>query len=111
MPAREFHGKVGFVILEETTPDSGDFEPRTYEKPYYGSIKWYNQKFESGSTMNGDIRINNQIEIVANKFAFEHFAFIKYVVWNGIKWHVSNVEVGTSRLILTIGGVYNVRTS
>ncbi|MCM1224006.1 MAG: hypothetical protein NC548_57095, partial [Lachnospiraceae bacterium] len=56
---------------------------------------------------NDDISIANEISIVADPFANENFYSMRYVVFRGAKWKISNVEVQYPRLILTIGGVYN----
>lgn len=105
MPSNKFHGIVGFRMSVETRP--GYFEQKSVEKVYWGDIKWMNAKNDQGTTINGKVRVNNSIEIVANDFAFENFPFIEYVVWRGQKWQVSNVEIQPHRLALTIGGIYN----
>ena len=48
---------------------------------------------------------------MADPYAYDHFFAIKYVKWMGAYWKVTNVEVQRPRLKLTVGGVYNGRTS
>lgn len=51
--------------------------------------------------------MGNSISIVADKYANEHFFLIRYVMWEGVRWTVTNVEVRAPRLLLSIGSVYN----
>jgi len=57
--------------------------------------------------VNDDISISNQISIIADPFANNNFHAMKYVVFMGAKWKVSEVTVEYPRLILSIGGLYN----
>ena len=57
--------------------------------------------------MNDQLIVNNSISILADAHALNHFFEIRYVVWEGAKWKVTNVEVQRPRLILTLGKVYN----
>ena len=62
-------------------------------------------------TANDDIAFENNFSIVADAYAYENFANMRYVVWNGSKWRVTNVEVRRPRLILTVGKVWNGDTA
>lgn len=101
-----YYGKVGFRVLEEIRPGVYD-QPRIIEYPYYGDVIRYTKRFQTGSGVNDDLNIDNQISIVADPFAREHFHEIAYILWMGAAWKVSSVEVQFPRLILSIGGVYN----
>lgn len=101
-----FYGKVGFWLgSREVKPDV--FKPMIVEKLYSGTVNWNNRHFQNSENQNDDIRLNNQISILSDLYSQENFASIRYVVWNGIKWRVTNVEVNYPRIVLTIGGVYN----
>lgn len=102
----KFYGNVGFWMgSKETKP--GFFKPVIVEKIYSGNVNWNNRHFQTTENQNDDIRLNNQISILSDLYAQENFSSIRYVVWNGVKWRVTNVEVNYPRLVLTIGGVYN----
>lgn len=77
------------------------------ERNYYGDVFKDSRQLEKGHGVNDNVKVNNRISIVADAFAFEHFFDIRYVVWMGVRWKVSDVEVQRPRLILSIGGVYN----
>jgi hypothetical protein len=64
-----------------------------------------------GTKVNDDLSVNNSISIVADEYANEHFFAIRYVAWAGTLWTVTNVEVQSPRLLLTLGGVYNGPTA
>jgi hypothetical protein len=56
---------------------------------------------------NDGVALENSFSILADDEAYANFRNIRYVVWQGVHWTVTNVEVRRPRLILTIGGVWN----
>lgn len=106
-------GKIGYVINEESTHHPGvwDAAKPPIERTYYGDVTRTIRKLENGEGINDNVVINNEISIVADPFAREHFFAIRYAKWMGVAWKVTNVEVLYPRLILTLGGRYNGRTA
>lgn len=105
----KYYGKVGFRITEEIRPAVS--MPRIIEHSYAGDVLRNSVRIQSADKVNDDIDISNQISIVADPFARQHFHSIVYVRWMGTAWKVSMVDVQYPRLILTIGGVYNGETN
>lgn len=102
----KYYGEVGFWVKDhEVKP--GVFKPCIIERLYSGEVNWNNRHFQTTENQNDDIRLNNQISILSDLYSHQNFASIRYVIWNGVKWRVTNVEVNYPRLVLTIGGVYN----
>lgn len=101
----KFYGEVGFVLQDETAP--GVYTEIPKARKYYGDVVRNLKKAENGDGLNNDLTISNQISILADPFAFEHFFAMRYVEWMGGYWNIANVEVQYPRLILSIGGVYN----
>lgn len=102
----KFHGYVGFWEGSyEEKP--GVYKSRIVERPYTGDVNWNNRHFQSSGNQNEDIRLNNQISILSDLYIQEKISSIRYVIWNNVKWRVTNVEIGYPRIVLTIGGVYN----
>ncbi len=104
----KFYGAVGYGITEETTP--GVWTDSIVERNYTGDVIKNYKKSSSGESINDNIDVSNNISILSDPFAMNHFHTIKYVKWMGAAWKVSTVEVQYPRLILTIGGVYNGET-
>jgi hypothetical protein len=102
-----FHGEVGYGDSLETSPNSGVWVDVITEMSYFGDVIRNTRKLESGENLNDDIRVNNSISIVADEYAIKHFFKIKYVRWAGVLWTITNVEVKSPRLILSLGSVYN----
>lgn len=100
-----FYGAVGYGISTEIRP--GVWKDENIERNYYGDVIRVNRRLESPDKVNEDINISNEISILADPFANENFHLIKYVVFMGAKWKVSNITVQLPRLILSVGGVYN----
>lgn len=102
----KFAGEVGFWIEdEETSP--GVYQSHMVTKHYYGNVKNYYQRWQEADQENATMKVSNQISILSDLFAQQHFASIKYVIWNGQKLKVTAVQMNYPRLNLTIGGVYN----
>ena len=100
-----FYGAVGYAKTVNTAP--GVFEEVEEEMMYYGDVLRNARRLESGENLNDQLIVNNSISILADAHALNHFFEIRYVVWEGAKWKVTNVEVQRPRLILTLGKVYN----
>ena len=105
MTATKFYGKVVYAITEEVIP--GKWKESIVEKQYRGDITRVSRRLQSADKVNDDIRINNEIRILADAFAYQNFQNIRYVVWMGTKWKVESVTVDRPRLVLEIGGEYN----
>ena len=101
----KFYGKIGYANTVETKP--GVYEEQIVERSYYGDLIRNTRRLQSSDKVNDDINISNEISIVADPYATNNFHTMRYAVFMGTKWKISNVEVSYPRLILTLGGVYN----
>ena len=101
----KYCGNIGFAETVETRP--GVWEDKITEYVYYGDLSRNTRRLQSGSNLNDNINIANNISIVADPYANKNFHKIRYVEFMGTKWKVSDVEVQFPRLILTLGDVYN----
>lgn len=99
-------GKIGFVVLNETSP--GSWKEETIERTYYGDLNRNSRRLQSSGNLNDNITINNELSILADPFANENFHYIRYVEFMGAKWKVDTVDVQRPRLVLSLGGVYNI---
>ena len=98
-----YYGKIGYWDTVEVKP--GLFENQMIYKKYKGDVPRNYKRNQDGSKVNSDLSVNNQISIVADPYARDHFFKIKCVEWQGALWKVSSVEVQWPRLILEIGGL------
>ena len=102
----KYHGNVGFTEQYESKP--GVWSERIVERECYGDVpSSYFSARSTSETTNDELTLSNQISIVGNKYAFENFQFMKYIVYMGVKWRITKVDVQYPRLVLSIGGVYN----
>jgi hypothetical protein len=106
-----FYGEIGYGTTLESPPDSGIYVDDITEYSYFGDVIRNTRKSESGEYLNNDISVGNSISIVADQYAIEHFFAIRYIRWAGALWTVTDVEVRSPRLILSLGSVYNGPTS
>lgn len=103
----KFHGKIGFWTGDfEVEP--GVFKPKIVERPYTGDVFRNIRRFEAVSDQqNDDLKVNNQFSILSDLYLKENFNSIRYIIWNGVRWKVSSIDVAYPRITLEIGGVYN----
>lgn len=101
----KWFGKIGFGVTSETKP--GVWTESITLREYYGDLIRNTRRLQSGDQVNDDINVSNEISIVSDPYANEHFYAIRYVEFAGAKWKVTNVDVQYPRLVLTLGGVYN----
>lgn len=101
-----FYGKIGYAVQEEVR--TGVWEDKISERNHFGELvdkSWREQ--QSADQVHDNLRINTNIEIIADQFAIDHFSHIRYVCYGGARWTVTGVKAEHPRLILTLGGIYN----
>lgn len=102
----KFSGQIGFVTTEERAP--GSFLPVETLRPYRGDIERNYRRWESNSdSVNDDIRLDNQISIVADSYLKENLGAMRFVKINDVKWSIVSFEIRWPRIVLQVGGVYN----
>ena len=101
----KWFGKIGFAETYEAKP--GVWKKTTVEREYFGDMTRITRKWETPSKVNADLNISNELSIVLDPYAYNHFHTIRYATFQGVRWKVSSVEVQYPRLILSLGGVYN----
>jgi hypothetical protein len=108
-----FYGSVGYATSEEASP--GVWTDVITEKSYYGDVIRQSRRLDTPPTVppteNSDISLENSFSIMADEAAYANYTTMRYVVWEGVHWRISNVEVRRPRLILTVGGIWNGRTA
>lgn len=98
-------GNIGYAETVETEP--GIYEEQIIERPYFGdTIKNTRLLQNSGVGTNDNINVSMQFSIVSDPYAMNNFHTMRYIVFMGSKWKITNVEVQYPRLILTVGGLY-----
>lgn len=102
----KFRGSVGFA--ETVEKERGTHVEEIVARKYSGDLLRNSRRLESSGNVNDNINISNEISILADAYAFNHFHAIRYVEFAGAKWKVTNVDAAKRpRLVLTLGGLYN----
>lgn len=102
-----FYGVIGYGESVESPPASGKWVMQITERTLSGDVLRNTRGLEEGVGLNKNITVGNRISVVADEYANNHFFAIKYAMWQGVRWTVTNVEVQHPRLILSLGEVYN----
>lgn len=102
----KFFGKIGFVKTVKTKP--GVYTPKEEEREYYGDVVTNRRTWEqSDMSSNDDIQVTNSISIVADSYIKDNLGYMKYVIWNGIKWKIRSFDIDSPRITIDFGGIYN----
>ena len=104
----KWFGKIGYAIQKETEP--GIWEDKIVERDYYGDLLTDNRKRQTNNNVLDEITLSNMVSIIADPFAYNNCSCMAYAEIMGARWKISEVEVKSPRLNLTIGGVYNGNT-
>lgn len=101
----KFHGMIGYATSVETAP--GVWTNQISEREYFGEVIRESRNWSNSGTVNDNLVVANRITITADDFANQNFSAMRYVIWDGVYWKITSVEVQRPRLILSLGGVYN----
>lgn len=101
----KWFGVVGFAETVETAP--GVLEEQIIKRNYYGELRRNTRRLQSAQQLNDNIAINNELSIISDPYAYEHFHSIRYAEFMGTPWKVTNIEEAFPRLVLTLGGLWN----
>lgn len=99
---------IGYIYTEPKEEGSDIFIKKEIEKMYYADVLEFSNKFTSTDKVNDDFTINNKLSIISDLFALDHIGNIAYIQFLGNKWKVKDVTIQYPRLIISIGGLYNV---
>ena len=106
----KYYDDVTFVLQQEDPQAPGDWKEYKIVKPYMGDWKRVESRWNPGSNLIDDKRVNNQLEIISDPFAVTNFTHIRCVKWMGHEWAVTTVTLRPPRIVLEIGGLYNAST-
>ena len=101
----KFAGKIGFINQVEKEP--GLFENETVERSYTGDILQDVRRWNNVEKVNDDLTLGNRFSIVADGYILDNMYTMKYMIWRGVRWSITKIELQTPRIIITVGGVYN----
>lgn len=104
----KFSGKIGFW-KEDSEVKPGVYKPEIIEKAYTGDVIRNSRRFDVvNNQQNKNLTTSNRLSIVSDLYLQYNWPSIKYVLWNGVKWEVTSVDViSYPRVLLDLGGVYN----
>lgn len=105
----KYSGNAGFRLKDvEVEPDV--YEPQLVVKRVRGDVisSRYRRDQNGDKSTIDNIRITNQISLVADQFFMKHISNLLYMEYQGVKWKVESFDVGRApRVIVDLGGVYN----
>ena len=103
----KYYGVIGFAIPCETPP--GVWTEKIIERKYKGDLIRPMQRWEPAEKVNDDMAVSNEISILSDHYADQHWPYIRYAAWGGALWKVKTISFERPRLRLTIGGIYHAK--
>ena len=103
----KFSGKVGFATTVEKA--KGVFAEEYVERHYYGDLLRKSIRQQAAEGLNDNTRTNNQISIISDAYAYDHFSEIVYVIWKGVPWKVTTIDEQFPRITLSLGDVFTLK--
>lgn len=102
----KWFGRIGYATPTETSP--GVWEDVITEHESYGDTVRNMRRLVGAEKLNDNVKINEELSIIADPYAISNFHNIRYVTYMGAKWKVDSVDASQyPRLVLTMGEVYN----
>lgn len=102
----KWFGRIGYATPTETSP--GVWEDVITEHESYGDTVRNIRRLTGAEKLNDNVKINEELSIIADPYAISNFHNIRYVTYMGAKWKVDSVDASQyPRLVLTMGEVYN----
>lgn len=102
----KYAGKIGFAVMKND--GEGIYTEEIEEKVYYGDLlssRWNNENNQNSTNTN--IRLNNSISVICDKYLSENISVIRYITYKNSKWCITGIEIQPPRIIINIGGIYN----
>lgn len=111
----KWHGKICFSTQNgEIDPENrpGVYGGKQVVKEYYGNMLQRRRRSEeSNDSINDDVQLDNTLSILADSFMTENYTNIVYVTIFNKPWKVTEATIEYPRIELTLGGLYNGKTS
>ena len=101
----KYYGEIGFSETVQTDIDIWETVIREYT--YAGDINRVSTGWKTGDHLNDDLTISMEISFIGDVHALENYNNIRYAVWRGTKYRVTNISEEHPRITLTLGGEYN----
>lgn len=101
----KYYGAIGFSETVKTGVDI--MEPQIVERTYAGDINRVSTGWQTSEHLNDNLTVSMEISFIGDVHAMEHYSDIRYAVWRGTKWKVTNISEAFPRIILTLGGEFN----
>ena len=104
----KFSGEIGFVdSVMGTGERAGIWEDVPVERHYYGDILQNYRRWDKGEDILDDLTFSNKFSVLADNYIMKNQFKMKYIIWNGARLKITNVELQWPRILISVGGLYN----
>lgn len=105
----KFVGAIGFWKEDkESETEPSVYRPKEIvEKPYRGDIVQYTQRLQQADQMTPDVIFSAQISVNADLYLNKHWESVAYVLYKGVKWAPTAINIDFPRVVISVGGKYH----
>ncbi len=108
----KYCGKIGFLKQEKEMEDRpSHYVPVMEERLYTGDLVSARISNQPAEKPVDDFSLNNDISIVADPYALNHFSSMKYAEFMGTLWEVKSAKIEYPRIRISFGGIYHGPTA
>lgn len=100
-----YYGAIGYGHEVEIRP--GVIDEVITERQCMGDVIADGVKIGGDEKITPDVNLSNSFSVVLDPYALENIGAMRYIVWHGGRWTVSDIKVQHPRLIIRVGGLYN----
>lgn len=102
-----FYGAIGFI--ETVNDGTGVWEEKETVRYYYGDLNNNVRRWEvqNDKGVNDNLSLNNNISIIADRFAYDNISAMKWVEMFGQRWKVTSAEINYPRITIFFGDRWN----
>lgn len=99
-----YAGAIGFAGTTETSP--GIFEERITSRRYRGDVSMNAHRLTVEDTVNGQIKTGAVVSVLADEVLLDRAFDVRWVMYKGVKWQPSYIEIKHPRVVFTLGERY-----
>lgn len=88
-------------------PDDGIARDEYVERKFRATVTRLNNNMVSSGDVIDNLKMDMNFQIKMDKWTYENFQWLRYLVYNGAKWKITNVQVQRPNMIVQVGGIFN----
>lgn len=102
----KFRGSIGINRGYKESSVPGDYQAEIEEIEVVGEIRGQGARWPNMS-QGENVSARHVLSIVTPESTIIDYSEVVYILWQGLKWSVVDIQYKRPRIDLTLGGLYN----